>query len=304
MEALTKIVVIGASADGMANLGASVVEELKKDGSFEITVVSRKSSSTATEGVNLIKVDDSFLQDELEKAFFGQDAVVMTTNFQIFGQEDKFINAAVKAGVKRFIPSDFGSNTGNPNTLAMFPMMGGKARVNGELEAKAKEGSGLTWTAISTGLFLDIGLMTGFLGYDLKEHAATIWDDGNTKFSASTKGNVAKAVCRVLRNPEVTANQHVFVSSLETSMNEILCALEKGQGVKYSVSHTKAEEEVAYGKAMLAKGEFMKSHKLLLAANLIPGYGNNFAEEEKLWNGVLGVPRESIDDVVGQIVRG
>ncbi|KAI1208148.1 NmrA-like family protein [Annulohypoxylon truncatum] len=302
MAALKKVVVVGVSTSGMANLGASVVEELKADGNFEITVVSRKSSPTATEGVNLVKVDDSFPEDDLEKAFTGQDAVVMTTNFQIFGQEDKFINAAVKAGVKRFISSDFGSNTRNAKTLAMFPMMGGKARVNSELQAK--EGTGLTWTAIHTGIFLDVGLMTGFLGYDLKEHTATIWDDGNATFSVSTKGNVAKAVTRVLRNPEITSNQHVFVSSLETSMNEILSGLEKGQGVKYAVCYTTTEEEVTYGKEMLAKGEFMKSHKLLLAANLIPGYGNNFAEEEKLWNNVLGVPRESIDDVVGKVIRG
>ncbi|KAI1458815.1 NmrA-like family protein [Annulohypoxylon moriforme] len=302
MAVLKKVVVVGASTSGMANLGASVVEELKADGNFEITVVSRKSSPTATEGVNLIKVDDSFPPDELVKAFTGQDAVVMTTSFQLFGQEDKFIDAAVKAGVKRFIPSDFTSNTRSADTLALFPMMGGKARVNSTLQSK--QSTGLTWTAISTGIFLDIALMSGFLGYDLKEHTATIWDDGNVKFSVSTKRNVAKAITRVLRNPEVTANQHIYVSSLETTMNEILSGLEKGQGVKYVVSYTKTEDEVEYGKAMLAKGDFMKSHKLVLAASLIPGYGNNFAEEERLWNDVLGVPRESIDDVVGQVFRG
>ncbi|KAI0888387.1 NmrA-like family protein [Annulohypoxylon maeteangense] len=302
MAALKKVLVIGASTSGMANLGASLVEELKADGTFEITVLSRKSSPTATKGVNLVKVDDSFPQGDLEKVFTGQDAVVMTTSFQLFGQEDKFIDAAVKAGVKRFISSDFTSNTTNMDTLAMFPMMGGKARVNGEL--KAKESTGLTWTAISTGIFLDIGLMTGFVGYDLKGHTATIWDDGNAKFSVSTKANVAKAITRVLRNPEITANQHVFVSSLETSMNEILSGLEKGQGVKYDISYTKLEDEVAFGKSMLAKGDFMKAHKLVLAASLIPGYGNNFAEEEKLWNDVLGVPRESIDEVVGKVIRG
>ncbi|KAI1440480.1 NmrA-like family protein [Annulohypoxylon stygium] len=301
MAVLKKVVVVGASTSGMANLGASVVEELKADGNFEITVVSRKSSPTATEGVNLIKVDDSFPQDALEKAFTGQDAVVMTTNFQLFGQEDKFIDAAVKTGVKRFISSDFGSNTRNANTLALFPMMGGKARVNSEL--KAKEGTGLTWTAISTGMLLDIGLMTGFLGYNIREHTAEIWNDGNARFSVSTKGNAAKAVVRVLRNPEITANQHVFVSSLETSMNEILSGLENAQKVKYTVSLTKTEEQVAYGKEMLAKGDFMKSHKLLLAANLIPGYGNNFAKEEKLWNDVLEVPRESIGDVVKKVIQ-
>ncbi|KAI1099215.1 NmrA-like family protein [Jackrogersella minutella] len=302
MSALTKVVVVGASSAGMANLGASIVEELKADGTFEITVVSRKSSSTSIKGVNVLKLEDSFPQDELENAFAGKDAVVMTTNFQVFGQEDKFINAAVKAGVKRFIPSEFGSNTRNLNTLTMFPMMGAKARVISEL--KAKEANGLSWTALCVGMFLDMGLVTGFMGYDLKEHTATIWDDGNQRFSSSTRASIAKAVSGVLKHPKDTTNQYVFVSSFETSMNELLSALEKAQGAKYSISHTTAGEEVADGKAMLAKGDFMKSHKLLLAANLLPGYGNNFAEEEKLWNDILGVPQEDIDDAVAQIVRG
>ncbi|OTA59655.1 NAD(P)-binding protein [Hypoxylon sp. EC38] len=291
-----------ASTTGMANLGSFVVEELKADATFEVTVVSRKSSATNPDGVKVLKLADDLPRAELEKAFAGQDAVVMTTNFQVFGQEGKFIDAAVKAGVKRLIPSEFGSNTRNQNTLAMFPIMGAKARVIGEL--KTKEGDGLTWTAICTGMIADTGLTTGFFGYDLQEHAATIWEDGNQKFSSSTRENVAKAVCGVLKHPEITANRYVFVSSFETSMNELLSALEKAQGVKYSISYTKIEDEVKEGRAMLAKGDFMKAHKLMLAANLLPGYGNNFVEEEKLWNDTLGVPRENVDEVVAHIVRG
>ncbi|KAI0839702.1 NmrA-like family protein [Hypoxylon sp. FL0890] len=304
MAPLRKVAVVGASTKGMANLGSSVIEELKADPTFEVTVVSRKSSDTAPDGVKVLKLADDFPEEELEKAFAGQDAVVMTTNFQVFGHEGRFIDAAIKAGVKRFIPSEFGSNTRNQNTLAMFPMMGSKARTISELQAKARDGKGFTWTAICVGMIAEIGLTTGFFGFDLQGHAATIWEDGNQKFSSSTRANIGKAVCGVLKHPESTANQYVFVSSFETSMNELLSALEQAQGVKYSISHTKTEDEVAEGKAMLAKGDFMKAHKLMLAANLLPGYGNNFAKEEKLWNEELGVPRENVDEVVARIVKG
>ncbi|KAI1141451.1 NmrA-like family protein [Hypoxylon sp. FL0543] len=301
MAPLRKVVVVGASTSGMANLGSFVVEELKADPTFQVTVVSRRCSDTSPDGVKVLKLDDDLPQHELEKAFRGQDAVVMATNFHIFGQESKFVHAAIKAGVKRFIPSDFGSNTRNQNTLDMFPMMTNKARVINGL--KSEEGSGLTWTAICVGLIVDTGLTTGFFGYDLKHHTATIWDDGNQKFSSSTRTNVAKAVSGVLKHPETTANRYVFVSSFETSMNELLSALEKAQGVKYSISHTKTEDEIAEGRAALAKGDFMRAHKLMLAANLLPGHGNNFAAEEKLWNDELGVPRESVEEVVARIVK-
>ncbi|KAI1439023.1 NmrA-like family protein [Xylaria sp. CBS 124048] len=301
MAALRKVMVIGASTKGMSNVGSFVVNELKADPAFEVTVLSRKSSSTAPEGVKTIKIDDSFPPEELEQAFAGQDAVVMTTSFQIYGQEGKFIDAAVKAGIKRFIPSEYGSNTRNANTLGMFPMMSAKAKVISQLQEK--ESTGLSWTAVATGMLVDIGLSTGFMGFDLKGHTAKIWDDGNHKFSSSTRQNIARSISGVLKHPEQTANKYVFTSSFEVSMNDLVASLEKAQGTKYTLAHTTTAEEVADGKAMLAKGEFMKAGKLVLAANLTPGCGNNFALEERLWNEELGVPREDLDKVIADIVK-
>lgn len=141
------------------------------------------------------------------------------------------------------------------------------------------------------------------MGYNLKDHKATVWDDGNKKFSLTSRANVGNAVAGVLRHPEATANKYVYISSFESSMNEVLVSLEKAQGVKYEVAHVKTEDEVADGKAKLAGGDYMKAGKLVLAASLLPGCGNNFADEEKLWNEDLGVPRENIADVVARIIE-
>ncbi|KAJ7508703.1 hypothetical protein B0H11DRAFT_1966356 [Mycena galericulata] len=51
--------------------------------------------------------------------------------------------------------------------------------------------------------------MTGFMGYNVKEHKATIWDDGNRKFSTTPRTIVADAVARVLKNPEAAANKYL-----------------------------------------------------------------------------------------------
>ncbi|KAK7746483.1 hypothetical protein SLS53_002442 [Cytospora paraplurivora] len=301
MASLSKIIVVGASRSGLSHLGSFIAKALHAEPQFEVTALARNSSKSLPEGVKVIRVDDSYPQDQLEKAFAGHDAVVMATNFQVFGQEVKFIDAAIKAGVKRFIPSEFGSNTNNKNTLAIFPMMGAKARVINEL--KAREHTGLSWTALCTGLFLDVGLNSGFVGFSLENHTATIWDDGSQKFSSTPRANVAQAVVGVLKHPDITANQYAYISSFETSLHEILLALEKAQGVKYTVKHVKTEDEVEDGKAKLASGDAMKAGKLVLAANLLPGYGNNFAKEERLWNDDLGVPREHLDAVVARIVQ-
>ncbi|RYP13119.1 hypothetical protein DL767_010878 [Monosporascus sp. MG133] len=303
MPSLKNVVVVGASRAGMVSLGAYIVEALKTDPEMNVTVVSRKSSTAEIpDGVKVVKVDDSYPQEELEKAFAGQDAVVMANGFQLMGQEGRFVEAAVNAGVKRFIPSEFGSDTQNQKLLSIFPMASAKAKLMADI--RAKENTGLTWTAICTGIFTDIGLTTGFMGFDLKEHKATVWDDGNHKFSSTPRENAAMAVLAVLKHPEVTENQYVYVSSFEISLNELVSALEKAQGTKYTISHTTTEKETAEGKAALASGNFMGAGKLLLVANMNPGYGSNFAEERELWNDKIDLPRENLDDVIARIVKG
>lgn len=148
-----------ASKSGMINLGSYIVEALRADPAFAVTVVSRRSSPESAlpsvgGSVRVVRVDDGYPPEELERAFAGQDAVVMATGFQVFGQEGKFVDAAIRAGVKRFVPSEFGGDTANENTVSIFPMVGLRAKVVQDL--KTKEGAGLSWTAICTGLFVDV----------------------------------------------------------------------------------------------------------------------------------------------------
>ena len=51
------------------------------------------------------------------EAFKEKDAVVLTTGDALGGREIAIVDAAIKAGVKRFIPSNFGSNSQNQGTL-------------------------------------------------------------------------------------------------------------------------------------------------------------------------------------------
>jgi len=44
--------------------------------------------------------------------------------------------------------------------------------------------------------------------------------------------------------------------------------------------------------------------KLVLAANFIGRMGNDFATEETLANGMLGLPKEDLDEVVARILKG
>lgn len=60
----------------------------------------------------------------------------------------------MKAGVKRFIPSEYGNNTLNAKVVEMFsPKMDVKVEVLEYL--KKQEGNRMSWTGLATGGFFD-----------------------------------------------------------------------------------------------------------------------------------------------------
>jgi hypothetical protein len=87
------------------------------------------------------------------EAFKGQDAVVSALGAAGMGEQIKTIDAAVKAGVKRFLPSEYGSNTQNEKATALVPLFGFKVTVIEHL--KKQEPKGLNWTAIEAGPAFD-----------------------------------------------------------------------------------------------------------------------------------------------------
>jgi hypothetical protein len=69
-----------------------------------------------------------------------------------FGEQKKLIDAAIAAGVSRFIPSEFSSDALNDVVLKLLPLFGQKREVIEYL--RSKESDSFTWTGIATsGLF-------------------------------------------------------------------------------------------------------------------------------------------------------
>lgn len=83
----------------------------------------------------------------------GADALVSAIGFGAIVLEEKLIDAAVDAGVKRFLPSEYGVDNTNPAARKLCPVFDSKGAIIEYL--KAKEDTGLTWTAVPTGLWLD-----------------------------------------------------------------------------------------------------------------------------------------------------
>lgn len=149
------------------------------------------------------------------------------------------------------------------------------------------------------------GLRTGFLEYDIANKTATIWDGGNKTFTMTNEKDLGKAVAAVLQRPEETANRYLFVSSVETTQNEILAALENATGAKWTVNNTTTEEQIHAAVQKLGAGDFSGAYALVRATayGCTPGLKSNYVTDEVLSNKLLGLELASVAETVNLVTQ-
>ena len=298
-QELKNVLVIGAGG----NVGPTILSALDSDPQINVSVLSREGSkSTFLSHIKVFKTPESYPEEALLKAFAGQDAIIDLAPNYIFDQRKRCIDAAVKAGVKRYIPGEFGSNTEAPEANAAVPIFQFKLDVQKYLKSKEKEG--LTWTGVINGPFFDWGIKIGFLGFDLRNNHALIYDGGNNYNDMTVFSTVAKAVVGVLQHPNETANRYIHINSYRTNQNQILAALEKATGTKWTVEHTTCEEQGRKGKEMLAKHDFAGVGPTILAMEFSGAEYLNF-EKFGLWNAKLGLPKtnQGMEEAIKRVVE-
>jgi hypothetical protein len=84
----------------------------------------------------------------------GQDAVVSTIATLALVQQSTLAEEAAKAGVKRFIPSEFGVNTQKVSG-GIAKILGAKIQLQDTLGKLAAAHPSFSWTGVATSLFFD-----------------------------------------------------------------------------------------------------------------------------------------------------
>ncbi|KAH7061733.1 hypothetical protein BKA63DRAFT_573442 [Paraphoma chrysanthemicola] len=191
---------------GKGSLGSAVLAALI-DAGFTVQLLSRSSTvSNVPTTVKVVQVDYTSLSD-LTTALRGQDAVVSTVGAAGIPSQTVLIDAAIQAGVQRFIPSDFGSLTTDPAAQHLPPHVT-MVEIQKYLTAKADAGL-IEYTVLSIGAF------TEFLVHGSKANTnVQLWAGGNQKFSSTSLTGVGKAIVGALKNPEGTKNRNVRVHEL------------------------------------------------------------------------------------------
>ncbi|KAF7167797.1 hypothetical protein CNMCM5623_000985 [Aspergillus felis] len=298
MATYKNVALVGASG----NIGRIILHGLVASAKFNVTVVSRKESeATFPDGVTVHRTD--FSEADLEAAFEGQDVVISALGAMGFGEQKKLVDAAVRAGVQRFLPSEFSASSQDEAVLQLLPLFRQKTEFIEYL--KSKEAEGLSWTGLATAGLFDWGLENGFLEFDIANRTATIWDGGNKSFTLTNEKHLREAVVSILQHPQETSNKYLYIASVETTQNDILAALEEKTGARWTLNATTTEEQVSEGVRKLGAGDFSGALTLVRATcfGSIPGLQANYAKDETLANGILGLKLDSVKATVERVVR-
>ncbi|KAJ5198105.1 uncharacterized protein N7498_007222 [Penicillium cinerascens] len=148
-------------------------------------------------------------------------------------------------------------------------------------------------------------LQNGFLEFDLQNRTAVIWDGGNKTFTLTNVKQFGQSVISVLKNPRETNKQDLYGASEETTQKEIVAALEKVTGARWTINDTTTGEQVSAAVKKLNAGDFTDALALVRATCFrnTPDLRANYVKEEKLANDALGQQMESVEDTIRRIIQ-
>lgn len=289
-----------ALAGATGNLGPSVLAALAS-ANYTITILSRTGAPVpnAPQDATIKKVDFTSLSS-LTSALQGIDALVSC--LPDFSLQPLLIDAAIAAGVQRFLPSEFGSDSyGNANARSL-PVFKDKVKTQEYLKQKAEEGK-ISYTVVVNGAFLDWGLMVGFVASP-KGGKTRVFDGGEGKRSMTLLSDVGKAVVGVLKHPEETKDRAVYVQSGAFSQNQLLEVIKKVNNVEVEVEKVSSEEVEKAGYEELKKGEKADIHKAMIGFITVSifreGYGGLFEKTDNELFGIKQLPEGQLEALLAK----
>ncbi|KAL7765592.1 hypothetical protein ACKLNR_003508 [Fusarium oxysporum f. sp. zingiberi] len=237
-----------AIAGGAGNVGQEVLDALMARKKHEIIILSRKDAPEIeiAAGVKWFKTKYDNVE-ELTKILEGVHTVLsfmsVAPGDTAAGPQEKLIDAAVRAGVKRFAPSEWASSD-----LDYFPWYDFKRSAREYLAELNKDKKVIEYTLFQFGLF------TNYMTYPHKssKHVnlfetpvnfhgcrALLVDDGEAVITLTTAQDAAKVTALAVEYegewPVVSG-----VKGTDITMNELVALGEKIRGQKFKVEYLKS----------------------------------------------------------------
>lgn len=290
-----KILLIGATG----SIGQHILQALLTDPSLTITVLTRASSTTtlpSNNNIRTVAVPDTYPTASLIPAFTGQDVVISCLTTLSTPHQLRLIDAAVAAGVRRYVPSEYGLNNARADAQALCAVFAAKGAVQRYLREREDR---IEWMSVSCGMWLRWSMAHDFLGMRVRERRFALWDGGRGRFSVTTEGETAKAVLRGLtERAEETRNRNVLVEEFVTTQAELLAEIERQTGEKFEVEEVDGEERIRELQKAYEAGDEGAVYGLIEAGFITGRYGGDLSKEGEIFTEKLGLKRHTLEEVV------
>ncbi|KAH7233853.1 uncharacterized protein BKA55DRAFT_742584 [Fusarium redolens] len=271
------VALIGASG----NLGVVIQDHFlaQKDSPLHLSVLTRENS------VSRARVERT-------------DVVIMLLPPESTVDHESVIDAAVKAGVKRFFPSEYGVRTYHPAFADSVLLATKKRSIVKHLE---KTQDIMSWTGIICNPWVDFCVIDGLLGFDMKERKARIYNGGDVPFSTGLRDLAAQSLYALITNPErleEAKNQYIHVASYTVTQNEILDVVKKLTGQEWQVENATSEGVMPEALEDIKKGlNWGLGHQVqaILFSYDSEGHGIGDFRPLGIWNEKLGLSKSTLE---------
>ena len=262
-----------------------------------------QSSLTTTSGLTIHKTD--FSSESLRTLFCEVKPYALFSTFSAGSLEAQksIIDAAISAGIRRFIPAEFGQDSQNTSLQQRLPPLQGRAKVIQYLKELSKDDK-IQWVAVATGAQLDQALISGNLGFDMKWQSVTIHGTGDERFAASSTSWNGKVARAILDHWDKVRDQYVYAAGLITTANECLSALQDSTGQEWTRGNNDVEDMVREAEQRINRGfpdagMFLLEKSVLCDESLsaVKPFKDNDAKE------VLGLQAEDLGSLVKRAVH-
>jgi nucleoside-diphosphate-sugar epimerase len=291
------VLLIGATG----SIGSYILRALLSTPSLTTTILTRASSKRAptlppNTTVRTITVPDEYPTDELITAFRGQDVIISCLTTLSVADQFRMIDAAIAAGVRRYVPSEYGLDNMRPEAQALNSVFRNKGAVQKYLRDREDR---IEWMSVSCGMWIKWSVQHDFLGLRVGQKKVELWDGGVGRFTVMTEENTALAVTRGLTElREETRNRNVMVEEFVVSQKELVEEIERQMGVKFEVEEVDSRKRIAELQAAAEKGDGGAVYGLVEAGFVTGRYGGELSKEGEIFTEKLGLQRHSLQEVV------
>ena len=297
-------------------IGTHFLKHILAAGTHNVTVLTRPGSNPSLPANVTVKEVDYTSESSIVSALRNQDFLTISLSVNAPPETHALIvSAAATAGVPYVMPNYFAFGLdARSGTLESDAILGSFRTAVDDV----RKTDGISFVALCCGFWYEFSLALGepWYGFDITKRRVTLYDDGKARINTTTWEQCGRALAALLQLPvakegggpavEDWKDRGLYVSSFLISQRDMLDSLHRVLGTAdadWEITYQDAKERQRIGFEELQAGHRTGFAKAMYARVFFPESGADFETGHELDNGLLGLPKEDLDEATRLAVQ-